>query len=128
MPLPQRRLYSENGKKVSDNSSLFYIRLRTVDPGWVRYITFASAYDDSQADRNIEFGKLVGSNYISMEGTSAGTKSIPEWIMRRTHVFRPGEVPAFRFTNATSGDVLYFYAEGYEVEVGEVITLGGKSA
>ena len=123
--MAKRRLYDEPLKKVSDNATLFYLKSeRPVQKGWIRYVTFASAYDETQADRNIEFGKLIGDTFHSLEGTGGGTKSIPAWFVHRTHHFTLGELPAFRFTNATVNNVLHGYLEGYEVEVDEVVTTG----
>jgi len=123
--MAKRKLYDEALKKTSDNATLFYVQSKKpVEPGWIRYVTFATAYDDSQANRNIEFGKLVGDRFISMEGTDAGTRSIPEWFTKATHHFKMGEIPCFRFTNATVGNVIYAYLEGYETELEEVVTTG----
>jgi len=123
--MPKRRLYDESLQDDSDSATLFYLKSeKQVEPGWIRYITFASAYDNSQADRNIEFGKLIGDKFLSLEGTDAGDKSIPTWFVERTHHFRTGELPAFRFTNATVGNRLYGFLEGYEVPMEEVVTTG----
>jgi hypothetical protein len=41
-----------------------------------------------------------------------------------THVFRTGELPAFRVIGADASDVLLGFLEGYETEYEEVVTVG----
>jgi len=123
--MAKRKLYDEALKATSDNASLFYLKSeRPVKKGWVRYVTFANAYDNSQAARDIEFGKLVDKTFYSLEAKDGATKSMPEWFTLMTHHFTLGELPAFRFTNATVGNVLLGYLEGYECPIDEVVTTG----
>jgi len=121
----KRKLYSESIKKVSDNASLFYVKSeRPVEPGFLRYVTFTSCYDDTDTGTSIEFGMMKADRFISFEGTATLTKSIPAMKTTATHVFRTGETPTFRVIGADANDVLFAYLEGYETEYEEVVTLG----
>jgi hypothetical protein len=123
--MAKRKLYSEPLRKVSDNASLFLVKSeRPVDPGWIRYVTFGSCYDDTDTGTSIEFGMWKNGAFISMEGTATLTKSIPKMTTQATHVFRTGELPAFRVIGADASDVLLGFLEGYETEYEEVVTVG----
>lgn len=122
----KRKLYSEPIRTKSDNATLFYLKAREIEPGWIRYITFATANDLNQSNRDVDFGKLVGDEFYPMEGTTSTDKAANEFFTRKTHVFRSGEFPAFRWTNATVDNVLHAYFEGYEVQIEEAVQTGQR--
>ena len=123
--MAKRKLYSEPLKKVSDSATLFYLKGKNlVQPGWVRYVTFASCYDDTNTGTSIEFGKWAADRFVSMEGTSTLTKSVPVFFTRSTHHFLTGEIPTFRIVGADASDVIVGYLEGYETELEEIVTTG----
>jgi hypothetical protein len=121
--MAKRKLYEEPLKAVSNNVLLFYVKSgRPVEPGWIRYVTFAQCYDDTRADITIIFGRLVDDRFDAFEGTDDSTKSVPKWTTLMTHHFRTGELPCFKCVGAVAADVLYAYLEGYETELEEVVT------
>lgn len=121
--MAKRKLFDEPLKEVSDNVSLFLVKSkRQVEPGWIRYVTFAECYDDTRASITIIFGKLIGDTFYGFEGTDASTKSVPKWTTTTTHHFRTGELPCFKCVGAVVNDVLIGYLEGYETELEEVVT------
>jgi hypothetical protein len=116
--MAKRKLYSEPFREICDSTTLFYVKsVKEIEPGFVRYVVFATAHNYTAGSKKVEFGKLIGDVFHSLEGTASSTQAIPTWFTTQTHCFVQGETPAFRLTNSSLNDVILGYAEGYEMEV-----------
>jgi len=117
--LPKRRLYDESVSVELSGSAPFYVKsARSVQKGWVRYVTSASIVNRDDDNHSFAFGKLTGKIFIQMEGEYQTKKDVGSFT-RNTHHFIADESPVWYCISADADDKFDAYFEGYEVEIEE---------
>jgi len=116
--MSKRRPYSEIVKKTLAGSAPFYISGRSIERGWIRYVTSSSCYHPDKNNSDMVFGKISGKLFVRMESENNVQATVGSFT-KNTHHFVSAESPTWYLPDASAAETIEVYLEGYEVESDE---------